>query len=185
MPNEDLERLPESVVLQVVRAPARVGEELQAGLAACWQATTNAGGAVGFPWPPVTRQQVRRAVDQLVVNIEAGQTVLVVATDERGVAGWACLDRNDARLVAHWASVRRLQTHPRARGLGIGHALMAELARLAGDDGLQQLHLTVRGGMGLEDFYRRLGWNVVGRWPDALRLADDDYRDEVLMMLQL
>jgi hypothetical protein len=37
--------------------------------------------------------------------------------------------------------------------------------------------------MGLEAFYSRLGWQVVGRWPDKLRLAPNDTRDEVLMIL--
>jgi hypothetical protein len=37
--------------------------------------------------------------------------------------------------------------------------------------------------MGLEDFYARLGWREIGRWPAALRLSDGDDRDEVLMLL--
>ncbi len=49
--------------------------------------------------------------------------------------------------------------------------------------GLEQLHLAVRGGMGLETFYGRLGWREVGRWPGALRLRPGDDRDEVLMLL--
>jgi hypothetical protein len=49
--------------------------------------------------------------------------------------------------------------------------------------GLEQLHLAVWGGMGLERFYARLGWREIGRWPGALRLAPDDHRDEVLMIL--
>jgi hypothetical protein len=48
---------------------------------------------------------------------------------------------------------------------------------------LEQLHLAVRGGMGLEDFYEALGWQVTGRWPRKLRLAPGDTRDEILMIL--
>lgn len=40
--------------------------------------------------------------------------------------------------------------------------------------GLAALHLELRGGMGLEGFYERLGWQIIGRWPDALRFAPDD-----------
>ena len=50
--------------------------------------------------------------------------------------------------------------------------------------GLEQLHLAAGGGAGLEEFYRRLGWTEVGRWPEALRLAPGDDRDEVLMILK-
>lgn len=156
------------------------------GLTECWAATANSGGAVGFPWPPVSDVKVRETVDALAARIEAGRTVVVVAlVDPDEVVGWVSLDYNDSRLVDHWATVRRLQTHPRAQGHGVGTALMAELVRIARKDELRQLHLAVRGGMKLEDLYERFGWQVVGRWPDALRFADDDYRDEVLMAYQL
>lgn len=175
-----------SVEIQVVRTPDVVDAQLRDGLAACWAATANAGGAVGFPWPPVTMRQVHGALDELIAGLEAAQTVLVVAEDDEGVAGWVSLDLNRSPLVEHWATVRRLQAHPRARGTGVGSALMAELVQVARDElGLHQLHLAVRGGMGLEHFYRRLGWNEVGRWPDALRFDDTDVRDEVLMVLRL
>lgn len=174
-----------SASVEVIRAPESVSAQLQEQLAACWAETANTGGAVGFPWPPVTPDDVREAVADLVAQVNADRTILIVARDPDGLAGWVSLDRNDAPLVAHWATVRRLQTHPRARGRGIGSLLMRELARIARADGLQQLHLAVRGGMGLEDFYRRLGWHVVGAWPRALRFSRDDYRDEVLMSLDL
>jgi hypothetical protein len=35
----------------------------------------------------------------------------------------------------------------------------------------------------LERFYSRLGWEVTGRWPGALRFAPGDDRDEILMIL--
>lgn len=171
--------------MEVFRAPERPSVELQGQLAECWQATANAGGAVGFPWPPVPDLQVREAVERLVAAIGAGDTVLVIARDAEGLAGWVSLDYNDARLVEHWATVRRLQTHPRARGRGVGTALMAELVRVAREDRLQQLHMAVRAGLGLEAFYEGLGWRIVGRWPDALRFGEGDYRDEILMAIRL
>ncbi|MFE2051563.1 hypothetical protein ACFXAS_24090 [Streptomyces sp. NPDC059459] len=54
-----------------------------------------------------------------------------------------------------------------------------ELPRLAGSS----LHLAARGEEGLKDFHSRLGWREIGRRPGALRLAPDDTRDEVLMLL--
>lgn len=174
-----------SLRLENIRAPQGLSAALHSGLAECWAATANSGGAVGFPWPPVSDVQVAEAVDDLAAGIEAGRTVLVVAFDPDAVVGWGSLNYNDSRLVDHWATVRRLQTHPRARGQGVGIELMAELVRIARKDGLRQLHLAVRGGMGLEEFYEELGWYVVGRWPGALRFAEDDYRDEVLMVYQL
>lgn len=172
-----------SVRVTVIRAPEPVTARVQEELAECWAQT--AGGAVGFPWPPVTVDDARDAVGGLMAQLDAGRTVLVIARDRDGLAGWVSLEHNQAALVAHWGSVRRLQTYPRARGRGIGSLLMKEVARVAREDDLEQLHLAVRGGMGLEDFYRKLGWQVVGSWPRALRFSDDDYRDEVLMWLDL
>jgi len=62
---------------------------------------------------------------------------------------------------------------------------MVEAARAAREDyGLQQLHLELRGGLGLEAFYQALSWREIGRWPAALRLPEG-YHDEVLMHLPL
>ncbi|MEV6681657.1 GNAT family N-acetyltransferase [Streptomyces erythrochromogenes] len=87
-------------------------------------------------------------------------------------------------LVEHWCTFHHLQTRPGFRGRGVGSALMREVREVARDElGLEQLRLAARGGEGLEDFYGRLGRREVGRWPGALRLAPDDSRDEVLMLL--
>jgi GNAT superfamily N-acetyltransferase len=87
-------------------------------------------------------------------------------------------------VVPHWGTVKRVQTRPDFRGRGIGTALMHRVREVARDElGLEQLHLEARGGEGLEDFYGRLGWREIGRWPGALRLAPDDDRDEILMLL--
>lgn len=43
----------------------------------------------------------------------------------------------------------------------------------------------LRGGLGLERFYAAAGYKEVGRVPDGLRLAADDYRDDIMMWLPL
>ena len=99
------------------------------------------------------------------------------------MAGWLNLSRHRNPLVPHWGEVTRVQTHPDFRGRGIGGALMEHVRQVARDEmGLEQLRLTARGGEGLEQFYARLGWKEVGRWPNALRFDYGD-RDEVLMLL--
>ena len=61
---------------------------------------------------------------------------------------------------------------------------MSRLREVARDEiGLEQLHLAARGGIGLEGYYGRRGWQVTGRWPGKLRFAPDDTRDEILMIL--
>jgi GNAT superfamily N-acetyltransferase len=79
-----------------------------------------------------------------------------------------------------------VQTALQYRRTGVGRALMAEAARAARDDfGLQQLHLELRAGLGLEAFYESCGWEQVGRWPGSLALNEHDHRDAVLMFRSL
>ncbi|MCI2423572.1 GNAT family N-acetyltransferase [Saccharopolyspora sp. K220] len=165
---------------------ATVPDDFRRALTDCWVAVTNAGGAAGFPFPPVSVREVRPAVDNLVAELHPDQCRLLTAQDARGLLGWLVLRRNPNPLIAHWASVHHVQSHPNYRGEGVGTSLMAMACQVAKEElGLEHLHLAVRGGMDLESFYARLGWQEVGRWPKALRLAPNDDRDEVLMHLQL
>ena len=124
--------------------------------------------------------------DHLLRALDPHTTRLLVALDADELLGWLVVERNRSRLTSHWARVSRVQTALAHRGVGVGKALMEEVARSARHDlGLEQLHLELRSGEGLEGFYQSCGWRVVGRWPAALRLDVDDDRDEVLMMLEL
>jgi predicted N-acetyltransferase YhbS len=172
-------------IVQLTR-PCEADPALRRDLTACWVAVTNAGGAVGFPFPPVDASHVAPAVDALVAGLDPSLSRVLVARSGGGLAGWVALSRDPSPLIRHWGVVGHLQTQLAHRNAGIGTALMRRLVEVARDDmGLEQLHLAVRGGMGLEGFYSRLGWRVTGRWPGKLRLAADDTRDEILMFLGL
>ncbi len=117
-------------------------------------------------------------------RLDPSQSRILLARVGGALAGWVALSRDPSPLIAHWGVVSHLQTQLARRNEGIGSALMSRLREVARDEmGLEQLHLAVRGGMGLEGFYGRLGWQVTGRWPGKLRLAPDDTRDEILMIL--
>jgi GNAT superfamily N-acetyltransferase len=164
--------------------PGEAGPALRQELTACWIAVTNAGGAAGFPFPPVDASHVAPAVDALADRLDPERCRLLLARIDGSLAGWVVLSRDPNPLIAHWGTVNHLQTQLAYRGHGVGSALMQRLRQVARDEmSLEQLHLAARGGMGLEDFYARLGWQVTGRWPGKLRLAPDDSRDEILMIL--
>jgi GNAT superfamily N-acetyltransferase len=173
--------------LRWLTAPEQVSAILRAQLTACWRDVVNAGGAVGFAEEaPVSDDVVAPAVDEIVAGLHPRLARLLIATRDGDLAGWLLLTGNADPVVAHWGRVTRLQTSPAARGEGIAGALMTELHRSAADDlGLESLRLEVRGGMGLEGFYERFGWTVVGRWPRALRFTHYGVRDEVLMALDV
>ncbi|MER7952579.1 GNAT family N-acetyltransferase [Streptomyces sp. NPDC096079] len=165
-------------------APEAVPDGLVPDLAACWTEVSDAGGAAGFPFPPVDPVEVAAAVDRIVTGLAPASCRLVTASVDGALAGWLCLRRDPHPLVAHWGSLHHVQTRLGVRGRGVGAGLVRHARAIARDEmGLEQLRLAARGGVGLEDFYGRLGWREVGRWPGALRLAADDDRDEILMVL--
>ena len=170
-------------IIQLTR-PGDAAPAVRQELTACWIRVTNAGGAAGFPFPPVNAAtSPRQSIPSPAASIrsEAGSAA---ARSNGTLAGWVVLSLDPSPLIAHWGTVNHLQTQPVHRNQGIGSALMHRLRQVARDEmGLEQLHLAARGGTGLEDFYARLGWREVGRWPGKLRLAPDDTRDEVLMIL--
>ncbi|MEU7882933.1 GNAT family N-acetyltransferase [Microbispora bryophytorum] len=160
--------------------------DLRQELVECWVTVTNAGGAAGFPFPPVTSDEVAPVADQLIAGLDPERGRLLLALVGGTLAGWLNVRRNVDPLIAHWGTVHHVQTHTSFRGRGIGAALMRQVRQVAREEmGLEQLRLAARGGVGLEDFYGRLGWKEIGRWPAALRLAPGDDRDEILMVLEL
>jgi GNAT superfamily N-acetyltransferase len=170
---------------EIVQAkrPEDMTPEATRELVNCWMTVANNGGAVGFAFPPVGINDVKPVADQLIADLDPDYSRLLLAKLDGVLAGWLSLSRYRDRVVPHWGMVKRVQTHPAFRGRGIGTALMHRVRDVARDElGLEQLRLEARGGEGLEDFYGRLGWQEIGRWPDALRFDHGD-RDEVLMLL--
>lgn len=161
-----------------------VTPELRGALISCWVDVTNAGGAAGFPYPPIDASQAGEVFDSIAESLRPETSRLLVIATDGEPTGWLNLRRDPFALIAHWGTIHHLQTHPRNRGRGLGTRLLAEARRIAKHEmQLEQLHLAARAGVGLEDFYRSQGWREIGRWPRALRLAEGDDRDEVLMVL--
>jgi GNAT superfamily N-acetyltransferase len=167
-----------------IHHPHQIDNELADELTNCWVQVTNTGGAAGFPFPPVTTEDVAPVTEQLITGLHPQRSRLILALVDGVLAGWLNLRRDQNPLVAHWGTIHHAQTHTAFRHRGIGTILMNHARHIARNDmGLEQLHLAARGGAGLEDFYRGLGWQEIGRWPAALRLAPGDDRDETLMLL--
>ncbi|MEV0635952.1 GNAT family N-acetyltransferase [Streptomyces sp. NPDC050619] len=174
--------------LQITR-PHEMTPELGRQLVDCWTAVINAGGAViapEIPLPPVSVRDVGPAAERLIAGLDPERGRLLVAVFDGTLAGWLIIRRDLHPLIAHHGAVNHVQTHPRFRRQGVGTALMTRVREIAAEDmKLEQLRLSARGGLGLEHFYRSLGWTEVGRWPGALRVAPGDDRDDILMCLSL
>ncbi|MGY1637994.1 GNAT family N-acetyltransferase [Geodermatophilus sp. SYSU D00742] len=163
---------------------AAVDEELRARLLSCWTDVSNAGGAVGFV-PPVTAEEVAPVLDAVIGRVHQGREVVALLRVDGEVAGFAVLSLSLSPLRSHWATVLRVQVHPSRQGHGLGRVLMTGVHDIARARGLEFLHLTVRGGTGIEAFYKGLGYQEFGRMPGAIRVAPGDDRDEIHLTCRL
>lgn len=165
----------------------QVDAALRGAMLDCWVEVSNAGGAVGF-LPPVTAAQVGPALDDAIAQVHAGERLLVVVRDPDAagtVAAFGFLERQTGPVVEHRATVKSLQVHPAHRRRGLGAVVLRGLHREAAREGVRLVMLYYRSGLGLGRFYRRQGYVEVGRLPRSLRVATDDWRDDVWMAARL
>jgi GNAT superfamily N-acetyltransferase len=166
--------------------PTELTAELRAALIDLITDASNAGGAIGYV-APVDRAEVDASSLRPGSYDLALDTLLVAYEDESDEpAGMLFLNDRRFTLMDHMRTLRLVVLHPAHQGKGYGVALLKEAERVARTlDGVELLHLTCRGGLGLERFYAKCGYTEVGRIPRALRVDADDYRDEIHMALAL
>jgi GNAT superfamily N-acetyltransferase len=178
------ERLHPSPVF-IALSPAEAADPvLYDDLLDMWVAVIDAGGAVGFT-APADREAVARTLRGQLKRVREGRDTLGVLRHTDRAVGMAFLVESGSPLRRHWRTVLRVMVHPELQGAGAGRLLLEGLHGVARDLGLEQLLLSVRGGTGTEGFYERFGYVKIGRHPAAIRLAPDDDRDEIVMLLTL
>lgn len=159
-----------------------IADSLRAGLVDIWTEATNAGGAIGFV-APVEREAVDAKAFR---NFAAGKDLLLVGFEAGEPAAFLVVVDHQFSLMDHARLLKTVVVHPKHQGKGYGTELLREAERVARTlDGVEMLHLTCRGGLGLEHFYSKCGYTEVGRIPRLLRVGADDYRDEIHMALSL
>lgn len=77
--------------------PESVSPGLRDSLTGCWVAVTNAGGAAGFPFPPVDAAQVAPVAAALIRDLDPDRSLLVTAMDGATLLGWVNLYREPNR----------------------------------------------------------------------------------------
>jgi len=171
------------VTLRFVLDP-ELTPDLRDRIVTLWTEVTNAGGAVGLV-APVDLEQVRAFAAPTFDGIVSGPDRLLLGYRNDQPTAALIFSDNRFALKAHWRVLKRVMVHPDAQGLGYGTALLREAERLGRQLGWAALHVTVRGGHRLEEFYLRCGYREVGRLPGALRVGPGDDREEILMWLDL
>jgi GNAT superfamily N-acetyltransferase len=177
------DREPELAYALVDASEAR-SPQLRDQLLEMWVEVTNAGGAVGFA-APADVSAVASTLDAALDRVAAGTDLLGILRQNGNAVGMGFLVDGGSPLRRHWRTVLRLMVRPELQGRGAGRLLLEGLHRTAAGLGLEQLMLTTRGGTGVEGFYERFGYSIVGRHPGAIRLAPGDDRDELMLIFRL
>lgn len=144
------------------------------------QAVAATGGAVGWTSVPSPAE-----VDAWLVSVVDDGSRLAVASEDGRVLACGFWRRLDAVVLAAMAEVRKVMTHPEARGRGAAKAVMVALVDDARAAGTEVLTLDCRGNNhGAQRLYADLGFQVTGRRPDVISVGAERF-DQVLMHLDL
>lgn len=115
------------------------------------------------------------------VGMRPAARIVFVAEDEVGIAGAVILAPMCSEFQPHRAEIVKLVVHRRARGRGVGAALMQAAETEAGARGRTLLTLMTRAGSDGERLYRRLGWTLVGVIPQDSLAPDGSLVDAAIL----
>ena len=113
------------------------------------------------------------------------RAIVLVARDDRGIAGSVSLHPAWPPNQPHRADIAKLLVHRRARRQGIGRALMAEIEMRARAAGFTLLTLDTVRGDPAEQLYANGGWQRVGVIPDYALSPDGRPCDTVVFYKKL
>ncbi len=147
-----------------------------------WSRVNEAGGSVGF-LPGAPDAAVGKALQAHEEQMARGEAFAAVLRDpDETLLGCAWWVGSPNPLLRHGLTLYRLMVDPRLQSRNLGRTLVAGLHRLAREQqGIELLTLNYRSGSGLGEFYARCGYEEVGRAPGAIRVDENDHRDDVLM----
>lgn len=120
--------------------------------------------SINFVWP-FTQADALAWWQGVIDRMDAGSLVLLGAFRGGGLVGSAQLGLDMPPNQRHRAEVKKVIVHRRARGHGIGTALMAALDDEARRHGRTLLTLDTAAGSAGDRLYGRLGWTRFGTVP--------------------
>ena len=128
---------------------------------------------------PFRPEEITCALELLDAALGRADTYesLIVEDDAAGVPaplGYVCFGATpmtEATFDVYWIVVA-----PRARGRGLGRALLAETERVLADRGAHTIRIetsSLEGQGGARRFYEKTGFRLAGAIPDFYRKGDD------------
>lgn len=157
-------------------------------LAALLCDAVNSGSAVSFLAPLAS--ETAEAWWRKTIEGADPKTIFLIArmpgNQEREIVGTVQLHASWAPNQPHRADIAKLIVHRRARGKGIGQALMQEVEQAAAEFGYTLLVLDTRRGCEAESLYKKLGWTIAGIVPNfAINADGSGLHDTVIFYKEL
>jgi GNAT superfamily N-acetyltransferase len=121
--------------------------------------------------------EARAFYEALLPEVERGTRVLLAAYVDGELVGTVQFVHSWPPNSQHRAEVAKLLVHRRARGHGVGRALMERLEEEARADGKTLLVLDTVTGRAADRLYERLGWSRLGTVPEYARDPDGRFCD--------
>lgn len=120
-------------------------------------------------------------IDEWVRNLEAGNSISLVAYDESGVVGYATVHRSPARWTRRVGEIR-VNVSPEYRTRGLGRRLISQIFDLARSLGLRKIvaNMTVD-QPGAQAAFRKLGFVPEALLADYVEDRNGLSRDLVIM----
>jgi GNAT superfamily N-acetyltransferase len=148
-----------------IRRLERLDESAIAQLAAVLVACVEGGASVSFmhPLDPAKAAAFWRGQTEEVAR---GGRLLYAACDSEGIVGTVQVVLDQPENQPHRGDVAKMLVHRRARGRGLGAALLRAAEHGARAAGKTLLVLDAATGSDAERLYARLGWVRVGEVPD-------------------
>ncbi len=127
----------------------------------------------------------RAFYESLLPELERGTRILLAAYVDGELVGTVQLVHAWPPNSQHRADVAKLLVHRRARGRGVGRALMEQLEHEARAEGKTLLILDTAAERAADRLYDRLGWTKLGTVPDYARDPDGSFCDATFFYKQL
>jgi GNAT superfamily N-acetyltransferase len=163
------------VTVEVRRLDAAETREAIVGLACVLADAVDGGDSVSF-MDGFSGDDARAFYESLLPELERGTRVLLAAYDEDDdLVGTVQFVHAWPPNSQHRAEVAKLLVHRRARGKGVGRALMERLEDEARADGKTLLILDTVSDRAADRLYERLGWTRLGAVPDYARDPDGSF----------
>jgi len=144
-----------------------------------------AGGASVSFMPPFEHEDAKTYFTKIAGEVARGEAALLVARVDGRIVGTVQLGLALPPNQPHRADVRKLLVHRRARGRGIGLALMTAAEDAARARGRTVLVLDTALGDNAERLYTRAGWTRVGVIPHYALFPDGSWCDTVVFWKQV